>query len=124
LDLAAAGTAANISQKRPLHREQGGAGLQFVHHLFLPARIGLISFFAMVRKYISHPIAGENILELFVNTIVYLFTLLNIYYALRCSAVLRSIFQELDVLLKILANQSDVEAALRQIKILTTVVQV
>jgi hypothetical protein len=86
--------------------------------------VGLISFFVMVRKYVSHPIAGENILELFVNTVVYLFALLNIYYALRCSAVLRSIFQELDVLLKILANQSDVEAALRQIKILTIVVQV
>jgi hypothetical protein len=86
--------------------------------------VGLISYFQMVCKYVSHPIAGENILELFINVVVYLFTLLNVYYAVRCSAVLCSIFQELDVLLKILASQNDVEAALRQIKIFTHIVQV
>lgn len=86
--------------------------------------VGLISFFQMVCKYVTQPIAGENILELSVNVIVYLFALLNIYYALRCSAALSSIFLELDLLLKILANQKDVESALRQIKILTLIVQV
>lgn len=86
--------------------------------------VGLVSFFQMVCKYVKQPIAGENVLQLFINVIVYLFALLNVYYALRCSVVLCSIFQELDVLLKILANQSDVEVALRQIKILTYTVQV
>jgi len=85
---------------------------------------GAIHLFQMMWRAASQPLAGENILDLFINSIVYFFSLLNIFYVLRCSSTLRTIFQQLDALLKILAWERDVEKALTQIRIFTALVQV
>jgi len=85
---------------------------------------GALDLYQMMWRAASQPQDGESILLLFTNFILYLISLLNVYYLIGFNSTLCRIFQQLDALLKILAWERDVEKALIQIRILTGVVQV
>jgi len=85
---------------------------------------GALDLFQKIWRAASQPQDGESILILFTNFILYLFSMLNIYYLLRCSSVLCKIFQQLDAMLRILGQEGNVEKTLEQIRNFTVVVQV
>jgi len=85
---------------------------------------GALDLFQQLWRAASQPQDGESVLDLFTNCIIYLMSLLNIYYLVRCISKLCRIFQQLDALLKILAWEQDVKRALQQIRIFTGGAQV
>jgi len=85
---------------------------------------GVLDLYQMMWRAASQPQDGESILLLFTNSILYLISLLNVYYLIGFNSTLCRIFQQLDALLKILARERDFEKTLLQIRNFTVTVQV
>jgi hypothetical protein len=89
--------------------------------------VGIIHFFQRFWNIGNKLQAGEKILDLVTDTLVYLFSFLNIFYTFKLCKQLSSIFQDLDSLFAVLfTSHSETEAyqTVKHIRILIGIVQV